>query len=221
MTRLTPVTWLVVIALSGNVCAEVVGWRGNWTGRYPEANPPTNWCVRPKSPAYGLRCQAGKPRPGDLGENAKPVWAGDVNEWLTLGSFNAKDAASALDEPFLPDEAGTEPAEDDKVGEIAWQRLALPHYQEGVRDPANQLRFGGNGDNRVAYAHVFLYAQTAGAACFVLNHEDGLMAWVNGKPVYKEARSCRNFSAYELDHSITGLTVPVPAPRFGSLLRRA
>ena len=151
MTRHSPA--LVVVMLCGLLATatyaaeeKVTGWRGDWTGRYPDANPPTSWYRRPKSPAYGLRCQAAKPKPGDSGVAAKPVWAGDVNEWLTLGAFEVRDFAAALDEPFLPDEAAVEPAEGDKVGENAWQSLILPHYQERVRDRPGGLLADGGGE---------------------------------------------------------------------------
>ncbi|MFB3893688.1 MAG: PQQ-binding-like beta-propeller repeat protein [Phycisphaerae bacterium] len=215
--------------------ASITGWRGNWTGRFPDANPVTTWSIKPKSPAWGLRYQATRPAKDDTGASTKEVWAGDVAAWLVLSGFNAKDPSSALDEAFVPDEASIQPAEGDQAGEQAWQLLALSDYQDGVRDPANQKKnyygpyglgcwpFGvrfitlsGKGANQVAYAHAYLYSQSAGTVCFILNHEDGLKAWVNGKEVYKQASRSRNFYAYELDHSIDGLTVPTPAPRFNA-----
>ena len=219
--------------------AKVTGWRGDWTGRFPDATPVTSWSVKPKSPAWGLRYQAPRPAKDDAGASAKEVWAGDIPCWLVLSGLNAKDAATAIDESFLPDEAAAEPAEGDKVGDRAWEMLALPDYRDGVRDPVNQKKqqhgpynlgcwpFGarfvtlsGSGVNQVAYAHSYLYAQSTGTACFILNHEDGLKAWVNGKEVYKELRKSRNFGTYELANSINEFTVPFPAPRFNVELRK-
>ena len=226
-------------AASAPAGAGVVGWRGDWTGRFPTATPVTTWSVKPKSPVSGLRCQTTRPAKDDTGVNAREVWAGDVSQWLTLGGFNAKDPVTAVDEAFLQDEAVVEPTDGDKVGDKAWELLDLPDYVEGVRDPANQKKnqygpyglgcwpFGsrfitqaGKGDNQVAYALTYLHAQSDGKACFILNHEDGLKVWVNGKEVYKEAKASRNFGTYELDHSIADLTVPVPAPRVNVELRK-
>jgi len=76
--------------------ATITGWRGNWTGRFPDATPVTNWSVRAKSPIDGLRYQAARPGKDDTGANAKEVWSGDVAAWLMLTGFNAKDAKTAL-----------------------------------------------------------------------------------------------------------------------------
>src|SRR5438552_18365573 len=36
---------------------QPVGWRGNWTGKFPDANPPITWSKLSKQ-MKGLRCQA-------------------------------------------------------------------------------------------------------------------------------------------------------------------
>ena len=209
-------TTVFFLASAGAHAQTIVGWRGDWTGKYPDADPPTRWYCRPVSPVYGLRCQAAKPQAGDTGENAKVIWAGDVNEWLALGAFNARDDKTALDESFLDDETKVEPAEGDKAGELSWKALILEHYQEVVRDPKRKYRFrsGGaqglgwydrpvrmgdqGGNSQVAYAHTYLYAATAGTASFILNHGDGIKAWVNGKEVYKNPSAFWNWNIYTL-----------------------
>jgi len=37
------------------------GWRGNWTGLYPDADPPTRWQRRAKGVVSGMLNQAGRP----------------------------------------------------------------------------------------------------------------------------------------------------------------
>ncbi|MBE3134147.1 MAG: hypothetical protein IMZ55_11775, partial [Acidobacteria bacterium] len=38
-----------------------VGWRGDWTGRFPGATPPTEWSRRIKGATTDIRYQADKP----------------------------------------------------------------------------------------------------------------------------------------------------------------
>jgi hypothetical protein len=49
-------------APDSGLAAGVVGWRGNWTGRFPAADPPTAWYRRSKSPVSDIRYSARKPK---------------------------------------------------------------------------------------------------------------------------------------------------------------
>ena len=213
-----------------------IGWRGDWTGRYPDATPVTTWSYAPKSPVTGLRYQAAKPKEGDDGSGAKEVWGGDVAAWLVLGAFNAKDAKTALDEAFVPDESALSPAEGEKAGDLAWRPEGQPDYRDAFTpENIHKNRYGpyslggsavrfytlsGKGANTVSYAHAYLYARSAGKVCVVVSHEDGMKVWVNGKEVYRSDRAFRNWYFYEVDLSIRDLTVPVPCPRFEAELRK-
>ena len=42
-----------------------VGWRGNWTGRFPDANPPTTWSRTSKAPVGQVLYRARKPKDDD------------------------------------------------------------------------------------------------------------------------------------------------------------
>ena len=238
--RHTLVLVAVIVALTSWAAAEdkassIVGWRGNWTGRFPDAAPVTSWSVRPKSPVVGLRYQTTRPAKEDTGANAKEVWAGDVAAWLVLSGFNAKDPKSALDETFVPDEAALEPTEGDKVGDKEWTLNAKPDYRDGfTQKNFKKHQYGpyslgwlarfydveGKGANTVGYAHAYLYAQSSGKVCMIVNHEDGMKAWINGKEVYKSDKKSRNFQLYELDQSINRLTVPAGCPRFDVELQK-
>ena len=46
--------------LAGGALAGTAGFRGNWTGRFPDANPPVKW-TSVSDVMAGLRCQADKP----------------------------------------------------------------------------------------------------------------------------------------------------------------
>src|SRR6478672_10053310 len=59
----------------------IAGWRGDGTGRFPDANPPVRWS-RLATSLQHLRSQASKPADGQTGE---PMADGVLREWLVLG----------------------------------------------------------------------------------------------------------------------------------------
>ena len=128
----TSVVVIVLSSLASGAWAEdeVRGWRGNWTGRFPEATPVTTWSYAPKSPAHGLRYQAARPKPGDDGSSAKLVYVGDIAHWLVLGPFTAKDPTAALDESFVGDETKLQPDAGDAAGGQAWTLLEQTDYRD-------------------------------------------------------------------------------------------
>lgn len=215
---------------------KVVGWRGDGTGKYLDAMPVTTWSYAPKSPVVGLKYQATKPAAGDDGKNAKEVWGGDVSAWLVLGAFNAKDLKGAMDEAFVPNEAAQEPAAGDKAGDLQW----TPGGQDDYRDaftPENfkKTQYGpyqlggeavryyllkGKGANTAWYAHTYLYAQSAGKVCFLVNHDDGLKVWVNGKVAYTGDEAQRNWYLYSADNAARDSVTPANCPRFEAELRK-
>ncbi len=238
MKPILRVTAVVVMlsAFAAVACAEdaVRGWRGNWTGRFPDANPVTTWSYAPKSPAYGLMYQARKLKPGDDGSAAKLVYVGDIAHWLILGPFTAKDSAAALDESFIGDETALQPDAGDAVGGQTWTPLEPVDYRDNFtpeeikRNVYGPMSLGwmdrpvqlpGKGANQVAYAHAYLFARTPGKVLFLINHADGMKAWVNGKEVYREARAQQNYTnIYAMDYPITQLRVPEPCARFEATL---
>ncbi|MCL2641759.1 MAG: PQQ-binding-like beta-propeller repeat protein, partial [Phycisphaerales bacterium] len=164
---------------------------------------------------------------------------GDVNEWLTIGPFRAKDAATALDETFL-DEASVAPAESDKVGELAWEPLILPSYPDHIREPDNlkknvhgiyragfatrSIMLGDTSANQVVYAHTYLHADRAGPAVFIVNHMEGMRAWINGKQVYSETKMFQDHinanGMHVHNRTIAAFLTPNPAPRFTADLNK-
>src|ERR1035437_9386523 len=94
----------------------VVGWRGNWTGRFPDATPPITWERRSKSPLSDIRTSARKPK-GEETTGALVPHSQSIVSWLVLGPFAADDAKKALDQEYVPNEAALAPDDGDKVGE--------------------------------------------------------------------------------------------------------
>ena len=171
----------------------VTGWRGDGTGRYPNATPVTEWGYWPKSPNWGLRYQLNKPQAGDTGAIAKPVENHELLEWLVIGPFEPKDAAQALAEPFIPNEAGVAPSEGEAVGDLKWQKhVSVRHntFNDNIDSEVIQLDTVVKGKpNGVAYAHAYFHSQMKGRIAFYLDYAKGARIWVNGKEVLNDPKA--------------------------------
>jgi len=179
----------------------VVGWRGNWTGLFPEANPPAQWARIAKGVVAGMTCQAAKPADNSPG-SSQTVKDGLIRDWLVVGPFAVADSVKDFDTPQIPNEAALSPAEGDKVGELAWQRCELtkkPDYERwGTTDLdwidlAELLPYK---PNQVAYAHTYLHCDRPGKVAVVVDHGHGLKAWVNGQPMYGNAQQNMGLGSY-------------------------
>jgi len=105
---------LILLALLGLGAEESpVGWRGNGTGKYPAATPPTAW-GRVSKPLRGLRYQASRPKPSDVGA-AMPD--GVIRDWLVL---SPAPPGAKVDKDIVADEANLFPADKEKAGEGQW-----------------------------------------------------------------------------------------------------
>ncbi|MDP6505471.1 MAG: PQQ-binding-like beta-propeller repeat protein, partial [Planctomycetota bacterium] len=117
------ISLLAAAAISGQAQEEPQswGWRGDGSGRYPEATPPLAWSQKSKE-LRGLSCQAERPNP-DSKRARSDLSDGVIKEWLVLGPFDAKGADKA--KPFenfqLKDEAGLSPAPGDMTDGKAWK----------------------------------------------------------------------------------------------------
>ena len=131
-----------------------IGWRGDGTGRFPAANPPTQWGRTIRGFYAELMCQAGKPQGpatgGGAGEMAQPargttsvplVKAGELlnmgflRDWVIIGPFDTKEFKTGVDEDILKDETTLQPQAGDKSGDKAWT-----HWHVSVE---NQSRSDG------------------------------------------------------------------------------
>src|SRR5512141_1130690 len=76
---------LLLTLLSSTSIAQTQGWRGNWTGLYPESTAPAQWQRIPNGVLAGLTCLASKPAQDAPGQ---PVEKGLVRQWLLIGPFD-------------------------------------------------------------------------------------------------------------------------------------
>jgi hypothetical protein len=197
---------LLSVALGVLPCAAqtAVGWRGNGTGLFPDADPPLEWSRTPKGVLTDLCSRAD--RPGDKAEpDATPLEKGLVREWLLLGPLPMEDSVKDIDKPQLSGEADARPADGDKAGGLAWKRFSAPLDDPFAFGPALPptadlaAAIGGFRRNQVAYAHTYLYSPKGGTARAVVEHAHGMKAWLNSKEVYREpgrAGSMGNYYAF-------------------------
>lgn len=194
-------TGLIVCAAfaagEGQQAPATVGWRQNWTGRFPDATPPVTWSRSLKdSMVKGLRVQVKKPGAGVGGTAGIPLADGALLQYLALGPFTPTNPATGLDEVLLPNEAEIQPDEAVKVGELEWKSLTQgrPRFVLHGVAPVPFIRvFGKPKIGQIAYAHAYLYSAKAGKVALMLDHTGGCKLWVNGKVVYNNPKVAIGF----------------------------
>ena len=118
LVRGWPAAGLTLASALGAAPATLSGWRGNGTGCFPDAHPPTQW-ERISPVMKGLRCQARKPSRPEV--SGTPAYCGAVAEWLVLGPLPAE-GEKPVEQEILPDEANLTPDEGEKVQGVPWTR---------------------------------------------------------------------------------------------------
>jgi outer membrane protein assembly factor BamB len=165
--------WLTVAAwMPAGAAEHNVGWRGDGTGKYPSADPPTRW-GRVSVPVQGLRFMAGKPAPGDEGS---PMPDGVIREWLILGPVPFAEDAK-IDEDTVPDEPRLAPEEGGKTAGQTWKKVTL---DTAYLDFARLI---GKPGGAVAYACSHVYAPAAGTFRMNLTCVGPVRICVGGKPM--------------------------------------
>ena len=119
-----------------------VGWRGDWTGRFPGATPPREWSRRVKGITTEIKYQAGQPS-GEAGSDSRPLEYFTIKEWLVAGPYAMEDPAKDFEKDFLGGEDKVQPDADAKehlpiLGDVNEVRLA---YAEGALGLHDRIRF--------------------------------------------------------------------------------
>ncbi|HEV7404563.1 MAG TPA: PQQ-binding-like beta-propeller repeat protein [Chthoniobacteraceae bacterium] len=148
---------------------QVTGWRGDGTGKFPDADPPLTWS-RTSAAMAGLRFSAEK---ADAGTGMPD---GVIREWLVAGPLPLIDqgAAGAI---TLPDEAALEPRAGEAAGETVWKRVPL---DSGYLD-FNRLLGKPEDSEAAALAFTRVFAPAGGKFRLNLTSVDKMTLWVNGK----------------------------------------
>jgi outer membrane protein assembly factor BamB len=136
-----------------------VGWRGDWTGRFPGATPPMEWSRRVKGITSDLRYQAGKPA-GEPGQGSFPLEYFTLKEWLVAGPFAAESSVQDIDKDFLDGEDNVQPDTGGKAGGTTWK-----HVRAGMDTQSRHYHNEGTcGDLNVDFVYVFGNLPEVGAA---------------------------------------------------------
>ena len=127
-----------------------VGWRGDWTGRFPGADPPAVWSRRIRGSTTEIRYQADRPS-GEPGAGSQPLEYFTIKEWLVAGPYPAEGPASGIGRDFLDGEEHVEPARDARAGGSTWKALRV-----GTETQSRHVHNEGTcGDLNVDFVYVF------------------------------------------------------------------
>lgn len=179
-----------------------IGWRGDWTGRFPSASPPVEWSRRVKGITSQIKYQADKPS-GEPDANSHALEYFTIKDWLVTGPFEINDPAADIDKDFLGGEEKVEPAADAKAGAATWKPLHVgidnqsTHYHnEGTCGDLNidfvyvfgNLPARGMAaipkalDKKLAYAHTYIYSPEAAEVMLRINYTSAaIKVLVNGQ----------------------------------------
>ena len=183
-----------------------VGWRGDGSGRFADAEPPVEWTRRVKGITSRIRYQADKPAGAAAAAGAHPLEYFTIKEWLVAGPFEADDPAADIEKDFLGGEASAEPAKDGKAGDKTWRPLrcgidtqSTHYHNEGTCGDLNvdlvyvygNLPASGMAkpppkglDRKVAYGHTYVHAPAAGEVMLRVNFTAAAVkVWLNGQVV--------------------------------------
>ena len=188
-----------------------VGWRGDGSGRFPGATPPTVWSRRLADITSEIWVQATKPSSNSKpGADSHILAYFTVKDWLIAGPFPAPEPEKDIEHDFLGGESDVQPDAGANAGTTQWKVLrayegsqsyynftepTLTHlwvdfvYALGTlippKDAPSQhvVAEYASLDQQAAYAHTYLYApRDADVEMDLLHEMPAVKMWVNGAP---------------------------------------
>lgn len=187
------------------------GWRGDWSGRFPGATPPTTWSRRIHGVTTTLRYQAAKPS-GDPAKESRPLEYFSIKDWLVAGPIAVQDPAKDIDQDFLGGEPAVQPAEGGKAGGSTWRFLRADvetqsrhDHNEGTcgqsyvdfvfafgkfSNDGPGVKVDGDFTNKVAYAHTYVFSPVEAKLQLQIPFEGTAgKFWLNGKPTVLDPKN--------------------------------
>ena len=185
-----------------------VGWRGDGSGRFPGATPPTVWSRRLADITSEIMVQAVKPK-GKPGADSHVLGYFTIKDWLVAGPFPADDPEKDIDKDFLGGEADVQPDAGAKAGDKQWKVFRAYEGSQSFHNfnedcfpdmwvdfvyafgtllpPENPSPNGcdtpryANLDKQAAYAQTYLYAPRQADVYLTIKHDlPAVMMWMNG-----------------------------------------
>jgi len=160
--------------------ARVAGWRGDGTGRYPNADPPLRWS-RISTSIKELSAQARKPAADAQPAQEAAIPDGILRRWLVLGPFPL--AEGQKPDNALPDAPTLSPDKEDEAGDFTWREVML---EPPCMDLCSILGVNPTQTGFAAYAHTYLYSPSGQSVVYnVMFQGQGLnRVWLNGESIY-------------------------------------
>ena len=173
---------LCVLVISAALAegGEISGWRGDGSGRYPQADPPLNWGRIARS-VTEMSAQSAKPQ-AEAAPNAEAaILDGVIRQWLVLGPLPITDETKAED--ILPGVAEMSPEAGDRVDKLAWTAISP---ETSCLDLCATFNVAPEQTGIAAFAHTYLYSPSGEPVAWNLlfQGQGTNRVWLNGKPVY-------------------------------------
>ncbi len=150
-----------------------IGWRGDGTGKYPNATPPIAWS-RTSTAVKSLRFAAQTSTSADAG-TAMPD--GVIRDWLIVGPLPLTQK-TGTEPSALPDEAALAPTVGQEAGSKRWRKVSL----ESAYIDFTRLVGKPEDEDVAAYAFTNVFSATGGKFRLNLTTVGHARAWINGKP---------------------------------------
>ena len=172
-----PACSILAIILTYSAAAETtVGWRGDGSGRFPDADPPVTW-GRVSKGVKGLRFQAQKPK-ADGEATGTAMADGVVREWLVLGPIPVPDVPKAAEHDTLPGELQFAPDEGDKLENLVWKKI------DTATSTLDFTALLGTHAKSFAYAVTNVFSEAGGEFGLSYTHRLSTRVVLNGKQIY-------------------------------------
>ena len=159
---------------------KISGWRGDGSGRYPDANPPLDWGRIAKS-VKELSAQSHKPKDDSTPVAQAAIPDGVIRQWLVLGPFPITDETKIED--ILPNAETMSPDDGDRAGEKSWRPITL---ETSCLDFCATLSVAPEKTGFAAYAHTYIYSPSGQPVAWNLlfQGQGTNRVWLNGKALY-------------------------------------
>jgi outer membrane protein assembly factor BamB len=160
------------------------GWRGDGSGRYPDADPPLQW-NRVSTAIKELSAQARKPADDAQPAKEDAIADGIIRKWLVAGPF--KLAEDKKPDDTLADAQTLSPDKDDKAGDLPWREVTL---ETPCMDLCAIMNVKPTEKGFAAYAHAYIYSPSGQPVAYNLMFQGQGMqrAWLNGEPLYNSGK---------------------------------